>query len=331
MKKANRHTTPQDIRELAIGFRHTRILLTALELDVFTVLGDREKSSRQVAEEAGTDPRGTDRLLNALVTLGFLIKENDRFINTPAARRYLNQRSPDFMRGLLHTANQWRTWTTLTEAVRAGGQVLAPAGDRETTDRTRAFIGAMHARARDQAGMLSKHLDLSGVRRILDVGGGSGVYTMAMVRGNPERTAVIFDLPRVIPLTRQYIQEEGLAAQVSTVEGNYLNDDLGSGFDLVFMSAIIHINSPQENRQLIQKGANALNPGGRLVILDFIVDHDRTGPEQAVIFALNMLVGTPGGDTYTEAEIRAWMEAAGLSEIIRKDPAPDLNLLLGKK
>jgi predicted O-methyltransferase YrrM len=169
------------------------------------------------------------------------------------------------------------------------------------------------------------------VSRVLDVGGGSGAYAMEFARAKPGLRAVVFDLPNVLRLTAGYLKRAGLADRVALVAGDYDRDDLGSGFDLAFLSAIIHSNSPDGNRALIQRGVAALNPTGHLVIQDFIVDEARTGPPFGVLFALNMLVGTAAGDTYTESEAMQWMAEAGLARVVRMDTAFGTSLLIGRK
>ncbi len=154
---------------------------------------------------------------------------------------------------------------------------------------------------------------------------------MAFVRAKAGISATVFDLPNVVSLTQKYVEQEGLADKVKTVGGDYMVDDLGSGFDLVFLSAIIHSNSVEENRKLIRKCAQALNPNGQVVVQDFIMDEDRTSPAHGALFALNMLVGTEAGDTYTESEVRRWMEEAGLSNLIRKDTHFGATLIMSRK
>jgi SAM-dependent methyltransferase len=283
-----------------------------------------------VAAAAGCDPRATDRLMNVLTALGLLEKRDGRFRNAPVAAANLVKGKPGYMAGFGHTNNVWRTWSGLTEAVRRGGpaESLEPIGGRGE-EWLRAFIGAMHARARLTAGDVVGLLDLEGVHRVLDVGGGSGVYAMAFVRARRGITAVVFDLPEVVPLARGYIQAEALSAEVETAAGDYLRDSIGSGYDLVFLSAVIHSNAPEENRLLFRKAAGALLPGGRLVVQDFLMDEDRTGPLQAALFALNMLVGTPAGDTYTESEVRSWMTEAGFRDVTRIDTATGTNMMIG--
>ena len=171
----------------------------------------------------------------------------------------------------------------------------------------------MHSRGRQSAGEVVRLMDLDGVARVLDVGGGSGVYAMAFARAGRGISAVVFDLPNVIPLTRMYIAQEGLSAEVTTAVGRLPRGAARHGFDLVFMSAVIHSNASDDNRLLFQKAAQALNPGGRLVVQDFLMTEERDGPLMPALFALNMLVGTPEGDTYTESEVRTWMTEAGFT------------------
>ncbi len=323
--------SPRAILEMATAFQRSRVLLTAHELNLFTVLDEGPKSSADVAKTLGADQRGTDRLMNALCTLGMLEKRDGRFSTTPPASRFLVRGRPEFMGGLMHTVHLWETWSTLTEAVRHGGSVVArPIGDQGERW-LQAFIAAMHWRGQQHARTVVGTLDLSGVSRVLDVGGGSGVYAMAFAQAKPDLTAVVFDLPSVISITQEYVAQEELSDRVKMLAGDYEVDEFGHGFDLVFLSAIIHSNSGSGNRRLLRKCANALKPKGQLVVQDFIVDEDRTGPPFAVLFALNMLVGTDSGDTYTESEVCAWMREAGLSGIGRKDTEFGTTLLIARK
>lgn len=321
---------PQAIMEMAVAFQRSRVLLTAFELDLFTVLNEEARSSAEVAEALGTDPRATDRLMNALVTLGLLEKREGRFVNTPAAFASLVKGQPGYMGGLGHTNHLWNSWSRLTDAVRSGSAPGVDAITDRHEDWLRPFIAAMHFRARQQARELIGMLDLGGVQRVLDVGGGSGAFAMAFARARRGITAVVFDLPSVVPMTRRYIQGEGLSAEVETAAGDYLKDPMPAGFQLVFMSAVIHSNSPEENQLLFRKAAQSLEPGGQLVVSDFLIDEDRSGPPMAAMFALNMLVGTVAGDTFTESEVRSWMEAAGFQEIVRRDTSFGANLLIGR-
>ena len=215
--------------------------------------------------------------------------------------------------------------------MRRGGAPAAGPIDDRGGEWLAAFIEAMHARAAATAPDLARLIDLDGVGRVLDVGGGSGVYSMAFARTRDGVSATVFDLPNVVPLTRQYVAREGLGDRIDTAVGDYTTDPLPGGYDLVFLSAIIHSNSPGQNAALIGKCAAALNPGGRVAVVDFIMDDDRAAPAHGTLFALNMLVATEAGDTYTQREVGAWMTSAGLDDIVHRDTPFGTGLVIGRR
>ncbi|MBP7736928.1 MAG: methyltransferase domain-containing protein [Spirochaetes bacterium] len=319
---------PDQIIEMASAFQKSRIILTAFELDVFTVIEGGRATSGEVASLLHADERAVDRLLNALCALGFLLKEKGRFANTPLSRRYLVKGSEEYLSRIGHTLNVYRTWGTLTEAVKKGTSVTRREYDQFSLVN---FIEAMHFRARKSADRLISHIDLTGIERVLDVGGGSGVYSMAFAAAKPGLRSVVFDLPKVTELTRKYVDAAGLSDRISTMDGDYNSDDFGTGYDLVFMSAIVHINSYDENAALVAKAFRSLNPGGAIVIQDHLMEDDRTAPARGALFALNMLVNTQKGDTYTEHEMRQWLEAAGCVAIQRIPTGMENDLMIGKK
>jgi SAM-dependent methyltransferase len=329
MKEIN---SPGEFLEMVNAFRISRIILTAHELNIFTLLKDGPLNSQAVAKAIGTSERATDRLMNALVPIGLLKKSGSSFSNTDFSKRFLIQGQPGFMGGLTHIVKLWKTWSTLTDAVKAGTSVAMQESISGQEDAwIESFIAAMHSRAIQQAKEVAAVLDLSQARTILDIGGGSGAFTFEFIRENPEIQGTIFDLPNVINLTKKYIASEGFEHSVKTIAGDYLKDKFGYDFDLVFVSAVLHINSPDENRLLIKKCAEALNPGGQLVILDHIMNEDRTDPAVGAIFAINMLVGTEKGDTYTEKEIKSWLQEARLKYIRRKDTPQGSTMMIGVK
>ena len=327
----NRISSPEQIQQMAMVFKRSRVLLSAFELDLFTILGREKLTSDEVAIIADTDIRATDRLLNALCALGLIRKENKRFSNTETAVRYLVKGEKDYMSGLMHTVHLWKSWSTMTDAVKKGGRVTGKSIKEEGSRWTTAFIEAMHYRAVKASAEVIARLDLTGVSRVLDVGGGSGAYAMGFVRARPDINVTVFDLPDVVSLTGKYIDESGMGDNIDIIEGDYHIDEFGRGFDLVFLSAIIHSNSPEQNRSLIEKGAKALNQGGQIVIVDFIMDEDRCGPFFSALFALNMVVNTESGDTYTESETRNWLTQAGFSDIRRTDGVGPTAIITGRK
>ncbi|MGA2382821.1 MAG: methyltransferase [Gemmatimonadales bacterium] len=315
---------PDELMGAIRGYQESRIMLTAIELDVFTAVGGGA-TAETVAKRCGTDRRATELLLNALVALDVMRLAGDGYENTPLAGRFLVAGSPDDARiALRHNLSLWTTWSSLTEAVRVGHTALRAEMRERGDDWTVPFIAAMHRGAAVRAPLVVEAIGASPIRRMLDVGGGSGAYAIAFAQANPNLTAVVLDLPTVLPIAEGHIGDAGLATRITTRAGDLRRDDLGRDFDLVFLSSICHMLGPDGNRDLLARAARALAPGGRVVVQDFILEPDRTGPRQAVLFAINMLVGTEAGGTYTEDEYASWLRTAGLTDVRRirlKGPA----------
>jgi SAM-dependent methyltransferase len=231
-----------------------------------------------------------------------------------------------------HLAGMWDSWGGLTDIVETGENPRRRPGGERDDEGLNAFIGAMHVAGRGLAVEIAEDYDLSPYKKLLDIGGASGTYTIAFLRENPGMSSVLFDLPRVIPMAKERLTEEGLMDRVELVTGDFYEDRLPGGCDLALLSAIIHQNSPGENLELYKKIHRALAPGGALLIRDHVMDEDRLSPPSGAIFAINMLVHTKGGDTYTFSEIERSMEEAGFEEIqlVRKGPKMDC-LVQGRK
>jgi predicted O-methyltransferase YrrM len=189
----------------------------------------------------------------------------------------------------------------------------------------------MHRNALERAPQVAAAVSPSDVRRMLDVGGGSGAWSIAFAQAVPELHADLLDLATVLPIAQRHIDAAGLAGRISTRVGDLRVDALGEGYDLVFVSAICHMLSAEENRDLLRRCFQATAPGGRVVIQDFLLEPDRTAPRFAALFALNMLVGTPAGDTYTEAEYAEWLRDAGYGEARRVRMPGPANLMVARK
>jgi (2Fe-2S) ferredoxin/SAM-dependent methyltransferase len=322
---------PDEVQVPLRAFMESRVLLTALELDVFTAVR-AGAAAAAVASACGADAGAVERLLDALVSLGFLEKRGDVYADAPLAARFLAGGSPDDARDALkHNLSLWRRWSTLTDAVRAGHAVGVPEMAERGDDWTVPFIAAMHRGAVQRAPLVVQAVGSEGVRRMLDVGGGSGAYSIAFARASATLRAEILDLPTVLPIAEGHIREAGLADRVTTRPGDLRVDDLGSGYDLVLLSSICHMLGPDENRGLLARAARALTPGGRVVVSDFVLDEDGTAPRQAVLFSINMLVGTPSGRSYRESEYRDFFGRAGLVEVARVRLPGPAHLVVGGK
>jgi precorrin-6B methylase 2/predicted transcriptional regulator len=293
------------------GFMRSRVILTAAALDLFTLVHREPAPARRIATVAGTDPRATTRLLDCLVTFGLLDKK-DGLYRTTASGALFSADHPDSIRPMvMHQNRLWDIWSHLTESVRLGANPHRRSVHEEGGESLEAFIGAMHVVGREVAARFAAACAPDRFSRLLDVGGGSGSYTIAFLRRNPAMTAVLFDHPDVIRMAEQRLRTEGLLDRVTLVGGDFYRDELPAGCDVALLSAIIHQNGVVENLDLYRKIHRALAPGGAVIIRDHVMNDDRTDPPAGALFALNMLVATPAGDTYTFAEIRDALENAG--------------------
>lgn len=262
-----------------------------------------------------------------MAALGFLHKEGDAFSLSGRGALLASAREGTVLPMLLHFNDLWSKWSGLTEVVRTGRPVARAVGETGEASR-RAFIGAMHAIGLRLSTEIASGFDASGFRRLLDIGGGSGVYTIAFLKRNPKMTAVLFDLPPVVDMAGEQIAAEGLTERVTLAAGDFYRDELPSGCDLALLSAIIHQNDAAGNLMLYQKIFRALAPGGSLLIRDFVMDASRTRPVGGALFAVNMLVGTSGGNTYIFEETKAGLEKAGFAGVERVRESDGMDSLI---
>jgi (2Fe-2S) ferredoxin/predicted O-methyltransferase YrrM len=317
---------PDNLNEMIRAFMPSRAVLTALELDVFTSVAEGA-SAEQVAQRVHADSRAMEMLLNALVSLKLLDKKDGTYCNTPPSARFFTEGARDSARAALtHTAHLWRRWSGLTECVRTGTPVE---GRRDEPGWVTAFIAAMDRNAKERSRAVVEAVGTRPIRRMLDLGGGSGAYSIAFARAIPGLKSEIMDLGDVVPLAQENIRKAGLADRITTRVGDMLHARLGEDYDLILISAICHMFSSEENQELLQRIYRALAPRGQVVISDFILDSGKTSPRAAAMFSLNMLVGTRAGRSYSEPEYESWLQQAGFSDVRRiRLPGPS-GLMIG--
>ncbi|MGD9212151.1 MAG: methyltransferase [Desulfobacteraceae bacterium] len=305
---------PDKLNQLIRGFMESRIILTAIELDLFSAIGTGATAS-DVAQRIGAHPRATEKLMNALIAIEILEKKSDVFYNGPLSAKFLTAGAQfDSRMASMHIVGLWHSWSTLTDCVKKGTSINLEKKKERDEHATKAFIAAMHKNSAFRANQVIKQINLDSVTRILDLGGGSGAYTMAFIKEKPTIKATIFDTPQVVPLAKDYIAKAGLSENMEFIVGDMIADSIGSGYDLVWISAICHMWGPEENLKLLKKVNQALNPGGRVVIQDFILNDTGTAPRIGAVFALNMLVNTKAGSSYSKNEYIDWLTSAGFNK-----------------
>jgi len=304
-----------DILKLARAYQEACVLAAAADLELFEAIGAEELDAAEVATRIRGDVRGTTILLDALAALELLTKHEDRYAAPPPLQPLLRPGGSESVLAMVqHQANCMRRWSRLAQAVREGQPPERTPSVRGEEQDKASFIEAMDVINRDAAAWLVDEIAPVPFTHLLDVGGGSGTWTIAWLAKDPEARATLFDLPHVIPLAEARLRDAGLLDRVTLAAGDFDTDALPTGADLAWVSAIVHQNSRAENRTLFEKLHAALVPGGRILIRDIVMDASRTKPRGGALFAVNMLAATPGGGTFTFAELAEDLLAAGFTE-----------------
>ena len=303
---------PEKFLKLAQGFMESRILLSTAELNLYTLLSAAPLTAKEINDKISGDLKALTMLLDAAAAIGLLQKKDGAYFCEPDTAKYLCDDSPvTVLPMVLHVGAIWKSWSQLTNIAEGAPPSISNMDFLRQGKELEAFIGAMHSVGEPMAGRIAAAVNPRDARSLIDVGGGSGTYTIAFLRAVPELKATIFDMPQVIEMARTRLHRAGLLDRTRLVGGDYNCDELPGEHDLALLSAIIHGNSHEQNLGLYKKIFRVLVPGGRLLIRDHVMDTDRIRPRSGAIFAINMLVGTTGGGTYTYGEIESELTEAG--------------------
>jgi len=334
------------VDRMSQGYREAQILFTAVRLGVFDALKEGPLAAGELAKRLEADLRGTRILCDALAALGLLLKTSKKgrdgeagagtFRCSPAAEEFLLYAAPATkVPMLLHGAKLYERWAGLFDAVKSGRPVPDDRIDPRLWGDEGGFARAMGAIGRESAVQTADALErlglLAGVRTVLDVGGGPGVYAVEMARRVPNLHAVVLDGTETLEVARGNVEAAGLDGRITLRPGDAFEDDLGGPYDLVFTSNFLHIFGPEANRGLVCRAADALAPGGHLAVKDFLLDASRITPEGGALFAVNMLVGTEAGNSYSVDEVHGWFCGAGLEPGETVDLTPQSRLTVGRK
>ncbi|ABW68464.1 methyltransferase [Desulfosudis oleivorans] len=309
------------------------VLHAAIRLDLFTVIGNESLTAETVADRIRADSDGTARLLNALAAMKLMTKKEDRFGNTSAGSRFLSASSSEYIGHIiLHHHHLMESWQQLDRCVTSGKPVRTTLAFGDPAVRE-AFINAMSTTAMLTAPRLVGHMDLSGRRALLDLGGGAGMYAIAFCKTNPHLSAWVLDLPSSQSQARATIERFGMTGRVHFLAGDYLQEDLPGTYDAVWMSHIFHSENPDTCSRMLEKVYRVLDPGGLVAVHELILNDDRTSPLFPALFSLNMLTGTAEGRSYTNRELTLMLKGAGFTDITRLSYAgpTDSGILTAKK
>lgn len=306
--------TMDELRDAMYGFRLSRILATALDLDIFTKMGSRKWTPHALAKSLKVNERGVEILIRNLETAGILKKQGTSYSVRKLGRTFLNRKSPQYQGAyldLLH--HQWDNWANLTNSVRTGKPVENDGPD--DPEYRRSFTWAMHQRSLQSAKQVAAQLKLKKVKSLLDVGGGPGTYAMQFLAKNPNLQAGVWDRKPALEVARAIAKPLPHGKRLSFYSGDLFKNAVPGKFDVMWVSNVLHIFSPQENTILFKKLKKALNPGGRILIQDtFLMEKPGFDELETNLFAVTMLLYTPTGNTYSAKEVQQWLKASGLKK-----------------
>lgn len=317
---------------LALAYRSSMVLFAAADLDIFTAIAGGATTLPALAERCGVATEPLRLLLEACVAEGLLVSTGDFLENTIAADAFLVRGRPAFIvHGLKYAEHLYQPWGRLADLVRNGHPVIEPdsiLGDDKV--KTRAFVLAMHERARGMSAVLPLGVDFTGRRHLLDVGGGPGTYSIALVQETPGLRSTVLDLPGVLEITREIVEQNGCTERVELMPGNYLTSSFGSGYDAVLLSGMMHRETGDTCRRLLGKAFDALEPGGLVVVSDVFFETDRKNtPPFAIYFALNMMLTSTEGSAHAKTEMVRWATEAGFHDVdLRNLPPPNPHTLV---
>jgi len=323
---------PGELLEISGYFWKTCALHAAVKLDVFTVIGDARFTVEEISQKLSGSQKGVERLLNGLTAMDLLVKTDGKYANSPAGKTFLAKDSAKYIGHIImHHHHLLESWSQLDQAVLSGRPVRAWASFSNDEWRE-SFLLGMFNLAMGMAPKIVPLIDLSTSRHFLDLGGGPGTYAIHFCLHNPQLKATVYDLPTTRPFAEKTITQFKLTDRIQFKEGNYLTDPIEGRYDAIWLSHILHGEGPDDCRRIIQKAVRVLEPGGMIIIHDFILNNSMDGPLLPALFSLNMLLGTDSGQSYSEDQIIDMLAAAGVKDVrrIAVQSPNDSGIIMGK-
>ncbi len=327
--------TPTKIMQTGFAFWSSKVLLSAVEIEVFTELAGQSRDLASLQDRLGLHPRGARDFLDALVALGFLLREEGRYANTPETDFFLDKAKPSYIGGILEMANHrlFSSWNRLTEALRTGEQQNETQGEAEPfaalyadPARLKEFLRAMSGVSRIPNQAIARQFPWTDYTSFVDVGTAQGDLAVQIARVHPHLRGIGFDLPAVRPIFEDYVAQNQLADRITFVGSDFFAAFIPKA-DVVLMGHILHDWNLGQKRQLLAKAYEALATGGAVVVYDAVIDDDRSQNAFGLTMSLNMLIETPGGFDYTGEDCMGWMREAGFRET-RVEPLPGPNSMV---
>jgi len=326
--------TPEPIMRIMNGAWLAQILHTAVDLEVFTKIEEEENTVGKIANALSIEKRPAEMLLNACVASELLIKKGGEYKNTLLAEQFLVKDKPGYYGDmvLMLGSKESESWKNLKQAVLNNSPTSSMLRERmKDEEDARSFIKAMHNNAVGPATVLSKKFDFSGFKKLLDLGGGSGAYPIILTKEYPNLTATVFDFPNVCSVANEYIEKADAKSRAGTFVGDFFKDEFPKDYDAVLLSQILHSFSAEENKTLLKKVYDYLPKNGVIIINEFLLNEEKTGPLFPALFALTMLTSSEKGNSYTGEEIKDWLKDAGFEDLETIKLTGPVSAVIGRK
>src|SRR5881398_2710674 len=329
--------TPERLMELSFAYAPPLIISAAAGNKVFDALENSAKTAEEVAKKTGASPRALRILMNALVGLDLLKKDRrGKYSLTPESAAFLISNKPGTHAGFFGTIapQHISRWLRLTDIVREGRPAVAVNQETEGTEFFSQLVENIIPMSYPPAQALGDHLRLVKTKneiRVLDLAAGSGIWGIALAEKSPRVRVTAVDWAGMIPTTKRITQKFGVGDRFNYLEGDVLKANFGNGYDIATLGHILHSEGEERSRQLLKKTFSALKPGGIIAVAEWLVNDKRTEPTHSLMFAVQMLVNTEKGDTFSFNEIKNWLEEAGFKKVRKlKAPGPSPLVLATK-
>lgn len=324
----------KEIIRILFNFQAACVFMASNQMRVYDQLAGKPVSAEEVAGSLNLSQKGVERLLNALAGMEIVVKEGGQYQLDPAWKKYLAKTGEQSMQQWIDLVSSHQPlWMDLPRFVKTGQNtrsVMDMLGN--DPEKMESFTDAMHDKALKATWLIARELPIGDARRLLDIGGGPGTYSLEWAKLHNHLKATIFDIAPVLEIAKKYIARYGLQDRISTKPGDFLKDDLDTGYDLVLLANVLQMYDGEQAKKIVNKAVQALAPGGRIIVHGFCTDHNETGPLQDALFNIHIGLLTPGGKAHPVKDKINWLESAGIQEVrhFRVDAFPT-GVITGKK
>jgi len=334
-KRPDGGLSPEQLHQLQFSFVPAYVLTAGVQLGVYSHIAAGKTSVHEIAQAAETSPRGTRMLLDALVACQLLTQQNGLYGLTPLAAKYMVRSSPDYLGFMMEGRTHWEPWMNLVEVIRRGGPAYRVEEQQKAEDFFPLLVRSLHVMNREPAQRAAAVLGVGNphrAMRVLDIACGSGVWSIAIAESDPQARLTAQDFPGMLSLTREYLQRHQVESQYDFLPGDLKEVDFGRDrYDLALVCNIVHSEGERSARDLFRRLFATLRAGGRIAIADMIPNESRTGPPFPVFFALEMLLHTEEGDTFSLSQYSEWLQQAGFSRVETAEIGSHSPLIIGCK